>query len=130
MFRDNQAFSSFSVNDVEAARQFYGDVLGLRVETNEMGFLDVHLGGGAKVLVYPKDDHQPATFTVLNFMVPDIDAAVDGLAAAGVQMQRYDGFDQDERGIARDATGAIAWFTDPAGNVIAVIAEREAPSGG
>lgn len=124
MFRNNEAFSSFSVDDIDKARQFYGSTLGLDVTSNEMGLLEITLGGGGKVIAYPKTDHQPATFTVLNFLAPDVDAAVDGLIAAGVQMERYEGFDQDAKGINRDTMGAIAWFKDPAGNVIAVLSTR------
>ena len=125
MFEHNDAFSGFSVNDVEAARRFYGETLGLTVALNEMGILDITLGSGARLIAYPKDDHQPATFTILNFLVSDIEAAVDGLMAAGVQMQHYppsEFMKQDAKGIARDPNGpAIAWFTDPAGNVLSVI---------
>lgn len=126
MFRDSQAFSSFSVDDVDAARDFYADKLGLNVEKKEMGTLDLKLGGGQTVMLYPKPNHQPATFTVLNFIVPDVEKAVDDLTGAGVEMERYDDIPdikQDAKGIARDDRGgpAIAWFTDPAGNVIAVL---------
>jgi catechol 2,3-dioxygenase-like lactoylglutathione lyase family enzyme len=125
MFRDHQAFSSFSVDDVEAARRFYGEALGLDVALNQMGYLDLTLSGGARIMVYPKPNHQPATFTVLNFLVPDIDQAVDGLVAAGVKMEQYNMAQapQDEKGIARDDSGGpqIAWFLDPAGNTIAVL---------
>ena len=123
MFKNALAFSGFSVDDIEAAKAFYGDTLGLEVATNEMGILDITLGSGAKVIAYPKDNHQPATFTILNFVAPDLEKAVDDLNAAGVTMERYEGFEQDDKGIARDNRGGppIAWFTDPAGNVIAVI---------
>lgn len=123
MFKNAHAFSSFSVDDIEAARSFYGDTLGLEVATNEMGILDITLGSGAKAIAYPKDNHQPATFTILNFVAPDLEKAVDDLNAAGVRMERYEAFEQDDKGIARDNQGGppIAWFTDPAGNVIAVI---------
>ena len=122
MFKDTNAFSSFSVDDVGAAKEFYENTLGLNV-TEDNGMLTLKLGGGGSVFVYPKGDaHQPATFTVLNFQVPDIDATVDALKSKGVTFQRYDGFDQDEKGIARDEMGAIAWFTDPAQNVLAVMA--------
>ena len=125
MFKDNQAFSSFSVDDVEAARRFYGEKLGLEVAPNAMGNLDLVLAGGARIMVYPKPTHQAATFTVLNFMVPDIEAAVDGLEAAGVAMIHYGvpEMNQDAKGIAREASGGpqIAWFNDPAGNTLAVI---------
>jgi predicted enzyme related to lactoylglutathione lyase len=115
------AFSGFSVDDLEAAREFYAGVLGLDVsEAN--GLLTLHLPGGRDVLVYAKPNHEPATFTILNFPVPDIDTAVDYLAARGVRFERYQGFAQDDRGIQRDPNGPpIAWFTDPAGNVFAVL---------
>jgi catechol 2,3-dioxygenase-like lactoylglutathione lyase family enzyme len=121
MFADSKAFSGFSVDDVDRARQFYGETLGLRV-SEEHGMLRLHLAGGHAVLVYPKPDHAPATFTILNFPVDDIDRAVDALAGQGVRLERYDGFNQDEKGILRDADGpSIAWFTDPAGNVLSVL---------
>lgn len=115
------AFSGFSVDDIEKAREFYGGTLGLEVSDLD-GHLVLHLGGGARVLAYPKDDHTPATFTILNFPVDDIDAAADGLAARGVGFERYEGAEQDEKGIYRGAEGPpIAWFTDPAGNVLSVL---------
>jgi catechol 2,3-dioxygenase-like lactoylglutathione lyase family enzyme len=120
MFRESPAFSGFSSNDIPACKAFYADTLGLEV-SEENGQLMLDLAGGGQVLIYPKDNHVPATYTVLNFKVDDIDAAVDGLVAAGVTMERYEGFDQDERGIMRDFGPAIAWFTDPAGNIIAVL---------
>ena len=120
MFRNASAFSGFSTNDIAKARQFYSRTLGLEV-TEEHGMLNVHLGGGGRVLIYPKENHEPATFTVLNFPVADIDRAVDSLAAAGVQFERYEGANQDERGIARDYPPPIAWFKDPAGNILAVL---------
>jgi predicted enzyme related to lactoylglutathione lyase len=118
------AFSGFSVDDLAAAREFYAGVLGIDVsEAN--GLLTLHLPGGREVLVYPKPDHTPATFTILNFPVPDIDAAVADLSARGVRFERYDGFAQDVRGIQRDPNGPpIAWFTDPAGNVLAVLEQE------
>jgi catechol 2,3-dioxygenase-like lactoylglutathione lyase family enzyme len=124
MFRDSPAISGFSVDDLARAREFYTSILGLEVSDQpEMGSLmNLHIGGGTKVLVYEKDDHLPATFTILNFPVPDVDAAVDALTQRGVSMLRYDSFPQDEKGILRGAGGpAIAWFTDPAGNVLAVL---------
>ena len=123
MLTDSPAFSGFSANDLERARSFYEDTLGLRVTVMpEMGgLLRLHLGGGTEVLVYPKPDHTPATFTVLNFPVPDVEQTVDQLAARGVRFERYEGFDQDEKGIARGQGPDIAWFTDPAGNVFSVI---------
>jgi catechol 2,3-dioxygenase-like lactoylglutathione lyase family enzyme len=120
-FADTPAFSSFAVDDIDAARSFYRDTLGLRVTDGEMGFLTLHLAGERPTLVYPKPDFTPATYTVLNFQVDDVDAAVDELTARGVEFERYDGFDQDERGIARSDGPTIAWFKDPAGNVLAVL---------
>ena len=115
------AFSGFSVDDLAAAREFYAGVLGLDV-SDANGLLTLHLPGGREVLMYPKPNHVPATFTILNFPVPDIDAAVDDLSARGVRFERYDGFAQDDRGIQRDPNGPpIAWFTDPAGNILAVL---------
>ena len=117
-------FSGFAVPDLEAARSFYRDVLGLAVADNVMGMLEITLPGGANVLVYPKEDHKPAVFTILNLTVADIDQAVDALAERGVKFLHYDGFGQDERGIVRGGdmpTGG--WIADPAGNVIAVMQE-------
>lgn len=124
MFKDSDAFSGFSVNDVDDAEKFYGQTLGLNVERNSTGFLELKLGSGARVMAYPKADHQPATFTILNFMVPDLDATVDELIAAGVPMQHYDEpqMKTDAKGIIRNEYGPpIAWFTDPAGNILSVI---------
>jgi predicted enzyme related to lactoylglutathione lyase len=123
MFASSPAFSSFAVDDTAKAQAFYADTLGLQVEDLGMGgLLGLRLAGGGQVMVYPKPDYTPATYTVLSFPVPDLDKAVDDLVAAGVAMERYDGFDQDDRGIARDSGGpAIAWFKDPAGNVLAVL---------
>ena len=128
MLQDSKAFSGFAVDDVERARAFYADVLGLDASVDgEMGLLRLQPGGGHSVLVYPKPDYVPATYTVLNFPVPDITATVRGLAERGVQFLRYDGFGQDDDGIARGPQGpAIAWFTDPAGNIMSVL---EAPQG-
>ena len=123
MLGDIPAFSGFAVRDIEAARRFYADALGLRVEADDAmgGMLTLHLGGGTDVLVYPKPDHTPATYTVLNFPVDDIDRTVDELAARGVRFERYPEFDQDDKGIARGQGPAIAWFTDPAGNILSVL---------
>jgi catechol 2,3-dioxygenase-like lactoylglutathione lyase family enzyme len=124
MFKDTTAFSGFSVPDVEAARAFYGDTLGIETSV-EHGLLTLHLAGGARpTLVYPKPDHVPAVYTILNFKVDDIDAAVDALTARGVTMERYDAMVQDERGIMREGGPFIAWFTDPGGNVLAVLQDR------
>jgi catechol 2,3-dioxygenase-like lactoylglutathione lyase family enzyme len=120
MLTHTGAFSGFSTNDIAAARAFYADTLGIRVAEEE-GMLNLELAGGQRVLIYPKDDHQPATYTVLNFEVADIDAAVDQLTAAGVTLERYEGSPQDERGIVREWGPPIAWFTDPAGNILSVI---------
>lgn len=120
------SFSGFSVNDIPAAETFYRDVLGLTVESNSMGILDISLPGGGHTIAYPKDDHEPATFTILNFVVDDIDVAVDALQAAGVETKIYTDpdFGTDERGIARGNGGPdIAWFRDPAGNVLSVLVE-------
>lgn len=121
MLRDSRAFSGFSSNDIAAARAFYADRLGLDV-TEEHGMLTLHLAGGGRVLVCQKESHEPATFTVLNFPVDDIDRAVDELVAAGVRFERYDGMRQDDRGIARGNGPDIAWFKDPAGNILSVLA--------
>ncbi|SCL30608.1 hypothetical protein GA0070616_4108 [Micromonospora nigra] len=123
MFSDTLAFSGFSVDDTDRAMRFYADTLGLRVSRgDEMGgMLTLHLAGNRDVLVYPKDDHVPATYTVLNFPVEDIDRAVDELTARGVRLARYEGMGQDDRGVMRGNGPAIAWFTDPAGNVLSVI---------
>jgi catechol 2,3-dioxygenase-like lactoylglutathione lyase family enzyme len=120
MLRYSHAYSGFSTDDLAKARDFYGATLGLEV-TEENGMLTLHLAGGGRVLIYPKDDHQPASFTVLNLPVPDIDAAVDSLRAAGVVFERYEGAAQDERAIARAYPPPIAWFKDPAGNILSVI---------
>jgi catechol 2,3-dioxygenase-like lactoylglutathione lyase family enzyme len=121
MLRDRPAYSGFSAADVAAEKEFYGGTLGLDV-TEENGQLMLDLAGGQRVLIYPKDDHRPATFTVLNFEVDDIDSAVDDLVAKGVTFERYPDFPgQDERGIMRDQGPPIAWFKDPAGNILSLI---------
>jgi catechol 2,3-dioxygenase-like lactoylglutathione lyase family enzyme len=122
MFRDTKAFSGFSVDDVPAARQFYGDTLGLRVEEDD-GMLTVTLGGGGTVFIYPKPNHEPASFTVLNFPVDDVEKAVADLKARGVRFEKYDSPDlkTDEDDIFRGGGPHIAWFTDPAGNVLSVL---------
>jgi predicted enzyme related to lactoylglutathione lyase len=126
VFANTKAVSSFAVDDLDRARQFYGETLGIETTPEEMGILTLHLQGGERpTMIYPKPDFAPAAYTILNFPVDDIDEAVDELAGRGVEFLRYDGFDQDERGIARDEGGpAIAWFTDPAGNILAVLQER------
>ncbi|APE25602.1 MULTISPECIES: VOC family protein [Streptomyces] len=128
MFGDTPAFSGFSVDDLDAARRFYGETLGLKVEEageGDMRILFLTLAGGTRLFVYPKDDHTPASFTILNFAVDDIEGAVDDLTGRGVSMERYEGFEADEKGIVVDEGGpAIAWFKDPAGNVLSVLKER------
>lgn len=128
MFTTTNAFSSFSVDDLDAARQFYSETLGLKVTDSDMGTLDITLGNGSRVFVYPKPNHEPATFTVLNFDVDDIDKAVDDLNARGVTTKIYGDNEipdmpNDAKGITRDEehSMAIAWFKDPAGNVIALM---------
>lgn len=121
MLKDSKAFSGFAVRELDAAKVFYGDTLGLDVKDQPMGTLGIGLGNGATVMVYHKPDFVPATYTILNFRVPDVDAAVDQLTAAGVQMQRYPGLDQDAKGISRGEGPTIAWFTDPSGNILAVL---------
>ena len=123
MLTDSPAFSGFSVDDADRARQFYEETLGLRVTVMpEMGgLLRLHLGGGTEVLVYAKPNHVPATFTVLNFPVPDIEKAVDELVGRGVRFEHYEDPPTDEKGIMRAGGPLIAWFTDPAGNVFSVL---------
>jgi catechol 2,3-dioxygenase-like lactoylglutathione lyase family enzyme len=122
MLKDSEAFSGYSVDDLEKAQAFYGGTLGIETSMEREG-LALRIPGRQPVFVYPKPNHEPATFTVLNFPVPDIDAAVDKMTAAGIAFEHYgEGFGQDDKGISRDARGpAIAWFKDPAGNVLSVI---------
>jgi catechol 2,3-dioxygenase-like lactoylglutathione lyase family enzyme len=126
MLTDSNAFSGFAVPDLEAARSFYEGTLGLKV-SEEHGLLTLHLAGDRPTLIYPKPDHEPANYTILNFPVADIDAAVDALAARGVEFERYEGFEQDAKGIMRAEGPPIAWFKDPAGNVLSVL-EAPGPS--
>jgi catechol 2,3-dioxygenase-like lactoylglutathione lyase family enzyme len=125
MLGKSSAFSGFAVDDLNAAKTFYGETLGLDVAEDPPGLLTLHLGGGTDVFVYPKPDHTPATFTILNFPVDDIDQAVDELSSRGVRFERYEGFEQDDKGIARPGSEQqgppIAWFKDPAGNVLSVL---------
>lgn len=120
MLSESHAYSGFSADDIRKAKEFYAQTLGLEV-TEEYGMLTLQLAGGGKVIIYPKDDHEPASFTVLNFPVDNIDQAVDGLAKAGVRFERYEGISQDERGIHREYGPPIAWFKDPAGNILSVL---------
>ena len=121
MFADTKAFSGFAVPDLKAARAFYEETLGLRV-SEEHDLLTLHLAGDRDTLVYPKPDHVPATYTILNFPVEEVDAAVAELTRRGVQFERYEGIEQDENGISRAPDGPpIAWLTDPAGNLLSVL---------
>lgn len=124
MFETTKAFSGFAVDDLEAARRFYADQLGVKTsaEPGEAGLMTLHLAGGRDTLVYEKPDCSPPNYTILNFEVDDVERAVDELTARGISIERYDGFDQDERGIARGEGGPdIAWFKDPAGNILSVL---------
>jgi catechol 2,3-dioxygenase-like lactoylglutathione lyase family enzyme len=132
MFKDTRAFGSFSVNDLQKAKEFYDQKLGLEVSETPEG-LDLRLAGGGQVFIYPKPNHEPASFTVLNFVVGDIDQAVDQLNTLGVRFEHYKGdIKTDEKGIHRNAGPKIAWFKDPAGNILSVLeeqrAERKGPS--
>ncbi len=127
MFAKSKAFQGFSVPDLSAAKTFYGETLGLDVDEEPPGLLTIHITGGRDILVYPKPNHEPATFTILNFPVEDIDRAVDELTKRGVTFEHYEGFEQDEKGIARptdpEQGPPIAWFKDPGGNILAVLEE-------
>lgn len=129
MFKETKAFSSFSVNDLDAAKQFYGETLGLEVNGLGMGMLELRLAGSRPVLIYPKPNHSAATFTILNFLVADVETAVDELTKRGVRFEKYDQpeIKTDSKGIHRGSEGppAIAWFKDPAGNILSVL-EQEA----
>lgn len=125
MLKDAKAFSGFSVNDLQKAKDFYNRILGLEVSEPPEG-LELILGGGTRVFIYPKPNHTPATFTILNFMVDDIEKAVDELTQLGVRFEHYEGaMTTDEKGIHRGEQGPhIAWFKDPAGNILSVLEER------
>lgn len=129
MFKDTKAFSSFSVNDLQKAKEFYGQTLGLDVAERPEG-LELHIAGGTNIFIYPKSNHTPATFTILNFLVDDIEKAIDDLTHAGVSMEHYDmpGIKTDEKGIAKGDVNmgpkAMAWFKDPAGNILSVLQEK------
>lgn len=126
MFKNTKAFSSFAVDDIQRAKEFYGQTLGLEVsEMSEMNLLTLHLAGGSRIIVYPKPDHTPAIFTVLNFAVGDVERAVDELSKRGVAFEKYEGEIQtDEKGISRGNGPTIAWFKDPAGNILSVVEEN------
>jgi catechol 2,3-dioxygenase-like lactoylglutathione lyase family enzyme len=123
MFANTKAYSGFAVDDMQKAREFYGETLGLKT-SEEYGLMWLHLAGDRDTLVYPSPDHTPVTYTILNFPVDHIDEAVDELAARGVRFERYDGVEQDKKGIFRAEGPYIAWFKDPAGNVLSVLQER------
>tara|TARA_R110002020_G_scaffold98363_1_gene234289 strand:- start:267 stop:647 length:381 start_codon:yes stop_codon:yes gene_type:complete len=125
MLKDSKAFSGFSVDNTTIAKSFYRDILGLDVEEIEMGLLAIHLSGGGEVIIYPKPDHKAATFTVLNFPVVDIDQVVEELTSKGINFEQYSGeINTDEKGICRENGGPfIAWFKDPAGNILSVLQE-------
>ena len=120
MFADTEAFSGFAVPDVEQAKRFYGETLGLRV-SEEDGMLALHIAGSRDIVVYPKDDHTPASYTILNFPVEDVEGTVHALTERGVRFERYEGFDQDDKGVFHGGGPLIAWFKDPAGNILSVI---------
>ena len=120
MFENTKAFSGFSVDSAANAKQFYGETLGVRV-SEENGLLTLHIAGGTDVIVYPKENHAPATFTILNFPVDDIERAVVELKGRGIEFERYDGMDQDAQGINRGGGPLIAWFKDPAGNILSIL---------
>ena len=124
MFKDAKAFSGFSVNDIQKAKEFYGQTLGLEI-SEAHGLLKLHLAGGTTVLIYPKPNHTPATFTILNFPVDNIEEAVDRLTKSGVRFERYeDDLKTDEKGVFRGGGPLIAWFKDPAGNILSVLEEK------
>jgi catechol 2,3-dioxygenase-like lactoylglutathione lyase family enzyme len=126
MFANTKAYSGFAIDDVPKAREFYESTLGVKV-SEQMGLLVLHLAGGRDTIAYPKPDFTPATYTILNFPVDDIDEAVDELTSRGVRFERYDGFEQDEKGVSRAPEGPpIAWFKDPAGNILSVLEDTRA----
>ena len=124
MLRESKAFSGFSVDNIQKAREFYTRTLGLDVSESN-GLLELHLAGGAMVLIYPKANHAPASFTILNFPVDNIEEAVDRLIQSGIQFERYEGeLKTDEKGIFRGGGPLIAWFKDPAGNILSVLEQK------
>jgi catechol 2,3-dioxygenase-like lactoylglutathione lyase family enzyme len=123
MFANTKAYSGIAVNDLQEAREFYGETLGLPT-SEEYGLMWLHLAGGRDTLVYQQADLTPASYTILNFEVDDIDTAVDALATRGVRFERYDGFEQHDKGVFREQGPYIAWFKDPSGNVLSVLQER------
>jgi predicted enzyme related to lactoylglutathione lyase len=124
MFKDTKAISSFSVNDLQKAKQFYHQTLGLEISEGSEGIMNINLAGGGKIYVYPKPNHTPATFTVLNFPVRDVEKTVDELISRGITFEQYDGqLKTNEKGIFRGQGPEIAWFKDPAGNILSVLKE-------
>lgn len=125
MFKNSKAFSGFSVNDLAKAKQFYSETLGLEVKDNPMGLIELHINSGNRILVYPKPNHEAATFTILNFPVDDFDKAVNELTEKGIRFEQYKELKTDARGISKNPGGGrIAWFKDPAGNILSVIEEK------
>jgi predicted enzyme related to lactoylglutathione lyase len=120
VFESTKAFSGFSVDDIASAKKFYGETLGLRVSEGN-GLLTLHIAGDRDTLIYPKEHHTPATFTILNFPVDDIDLAAEELEARGIEFERYEGMVQDENGVFRGGGPLIAWFKDPAGNILSIL---------
>jgi len=128
MFENTKAYSGFAVDDIGKAKEFYGETLGLKTELldEENGLLQLNIAGDRPTLIYVRPGHTPAEYTILNFPVEDVEAAVDELTSRGVRFEQYESFDQDEKGIARGQGPDIAWFKDPAGNVLSVLAESPA----
>ncbi len=122
MFTNTKAFSGFSVDDIAKAKVFYGETLGLEINETDMGVIQLQIAGGTKVIIYPKSNHEPATFTVLNFPVANVETTVDELVKLGIRFEQYDGaIKTDARGISHNGGPVIAWFKDPAGNILSVI---------
>ncbi len=121
MLQKSKAFSGFSVDNIQKAKTFYRDTLGLTVKDNPMGLIELHIEGGNPIIVYRKSDHKPATFTVLNFPVEDIEVAVDALSIRGIVFEQYKELNTDEKGISHNEGPLIAWFKDPAGNILSVL---------
>ena len=126
MFKDTKAFSGFSTNDLKKAEDFYGNILGIDVKVGAMGILELHIPGNNPVIIYPKPNHEPATYTVLNFPVKDVEKTVDELRAKGVKFEHYDmgNMKTDAKGIVKGYGPTIAWFKDPAGNILSVLEDQ------
>ncbi len=126
MLQHSKAFSGFSVSDIVKAKQFYSETLGLMVKDNPMGLIELQIDGSNNIIIYPKPNHEPATFTILNFLVDDIDSAADTLAAKGVVFEQYQELHTDAKGISRNPNSPkIAWFKDPAGNILSIIQQQK-----